>query len=292
MSISESKPKDNVTAKAKARHLIFPFFIESTGSLAAFRALIESFQRTDQVINLYLDSDSDVELIEALEDIRDRCWPTPKSTIGSITDEQIRFNSYYRLFGWTISGKEDATDFKVESYNQDFRATFEDILKQVVNGILDKAINEAATDPDALSRTLVSLQTGLKDHNNNLIPFVATYWSDTFEKLLDLLDNNRLMQTLNVNTNGKDTPEERALRLRRLGAKFNVVISPVAEQFFALSGNMEKFLKTVEDTSWSAKEAKKLYTDPIIREIIFAYGRATNREFFNEARMLRIRVSA
>jgi hypothetical protein len=108
-----------------------------------------------------------------------------------VTDEQIRFNSYYRLLGWTIPGKEDATDFKVESYNQDFHATFEDILKQVVNGILDKAINEAATDPDALNRTLVSLQTGLKDHNNNLIPSVAAYWAVSFEKLLDLLDNGR-----------------------------------------------------------------------------------------------------
>jgi hypothetical protein len=38
--------------------------------------------------------------------------------------------------------------------------------------------------------------------------------------------------------------------------------------------------------NWDAKEAEKFYGDTKLREIIFVYGRATIRDYFDEARQL------
>jgi hypothetical protein len=306
---NEKKPNQVVNQNAGEQghrpHLIFAYFIEATGLLKAFRALIREYQLNDQTISLYTQrypgSDPDPKdkiLRDALDRITDLCWPPPKSTIGSKTDELIRDNSYWRYFGMTIPGKENAADFKAESHNEDFITTFEAIIRQVVNGILDKAVNEGATDPASLSRTLVNLQTGLRDHNNNLMPLVTEYWYGTLQSLLDLLNSPRLMQELNINFNPNNnpieqpSPEEKALRLKRLGAKVNVVTSPVAEYFFVLADKMRDFLIKVEDTAWDPYKAKELFDDQNFREIIFAWGQATNTDFFTEARTMRLRLPA
>lgn len=55
---------------------------------------------------------------------------------------------------------------------------------------------------------------------------------------------------------------------------------------------MRKFFDHVVTTDWDQKEAEKLYDEPLFKDIAFAWGQVTGRNFFTQALLLRNRSPA
>ncbi len=316
-----------ILLKNAASKAIYCYFNESTQLLAVAQELLKSFAQTDVMIKLNPNSDSN--LIATLNEIIDKVWPVPTSTIP-VTPEQLRLNLYYVLFGFTVSGK-DASFSKPSSYYQEFVTTLEALLENLVDGIIESKNATANTSrPASLAQLLTRLQTNLIDRTNNLIETTASYWYDTFRVNLtsNLLDNDELMRLLNISSGNGRNNDTRGLNLKRLKEKFlgstlvtgspnpmsffnipnslpgspnpmsfpnfansvSVSGSQETESYFDLADTMSKFIDNIINTKkWTTESAAHLYKDENLKLMIDAWGRVTQKDLFANALALRNR---
>jgi len=173
------------------RHLIYAYFIESTGIVEFFRTLFRSYFLTDDILKL--NRAEDLVLIEHLKEVIEIVYPRPVSKITPDLEE-LRYNAYWRLFGYTIKGKENSFP-KVPAYNKEFNKLFEGIMYEIFQGILDKGITiEKLSNPNALAELLDNLQKLLRNRTYNEIEDLGSYWAAAFNSLRELLDNDALMK--------------------------------------------------------------------------------------------------
>src|SRR5215216_2707412 len=234
------------------RHLIFSYFIECTGIVEVFRALFASYFSTDDILKL--NRQEDVALIEKLKEVVAFVYPKSVSTITPDLEE-LRYNAYWRLFGYNIKGKENRF-VKVASYNKEFNKLFEAIMYEIFQGILDKGITiEKLSNPNALAELLDNPQKLLRNRTYNEIEDIASHWAVAFESLLVLLDDDKLMRDrLNIRSVG------RYQRLIELGEKLKVPVAKETLYLFLLAIRMEAFLTHVEITDdWDFAKATALF---------------------------------
>jgi hypothetical protein len=267
--------------------LIYEYFTERTMIRPVFRALLDSFVKEDKILNL--NPSTDKLLIDKLHDAMNYVWRTPTSTI--LNDEQSLLNAFWRAFGYIIPGKDKDTDFpKVDRYNIEFNMTVEAIIANIVDGIIDKAINKNMIDPATLAQQLTKLKVQLIIRTDNSIDKVAKYWEISYALLIDLLDDAELLKALNIsNTTGKNA-QERAERLTLIGEKVGVSRPNAGDSFFVLAEKMKEFFTKVLQTDWDLSKAQDLYDDLSFKDIAFAWGQVTGKNFFNQALLLRNRV--
>ena len=173
----------------KKRHLIYSYFIESTGIVEVFRALFGSYFLEDTFLKL--NRDDGLILIEKLKKRIEIVFPRPVSKISPDLEE-LRYNAYWRMFGYTIKGKENFP--KTANYNKEFNKLFEEIMYEIFQGILDKDNTiEKLSNPNTLAELLENLQKLLKNRDYNEIPDIASYWATAFNGLLELLEDDALM---------------------------------------------------------------------------------------------------
>lgn len=178
----------NPTVKHK---LIYSYFVESTGIVEVFAALWKAYLLTDDIVKL--NRNEDIVLMERIKEVIEFAFPKPVSNITPDL-EQLRYNAYWRLYGYTIKGKENFP--KVSSYNKDFNKLLESIMYEIFQIILDKGISiEKLGNPNALAELLDNLQKLLLNRPYNEIEDISTYWYLAFTGLLSLLDDDQLMKT-------------------------------------------------------------------------------------------------
>jgi hypothetical protein len=271
----------NPTAKHR---LIYSYFVESTGIVEVFAALWKSYLLTDDIVKL--NRDEDLLLIEKLKEVIEFAFPIPVSKITPDL-EQVRYNAYWRLYGYTIKGKESFA--KVASYNRDFNKLFESIMYETFQGILDKGITiEKLGNPNALAELLDNLQKLLRNRTYNEIEDISSYWYLAFTGLLSLLDDDQLMKTrLGIRALG------RYKRLQELAEKLKISIPKETLYLLQLAERMEAFLTQVEDTvDWDYAKASALFLqEDTFKEISSAWYQVTGRDFLADALSRRRAVS-
>lgn len=270
----------------KNAHLIHSYFVETTGIREVFEKLFKSYLISDE--DLKLNRNEDADLIADIKAALECAFPKPKSTITPNLDE-LRYNAYWRLFGYTIKGKEAFP--KAGSYNSEFNKTFEDIMYNIAQGILDLDITtEKVANPDALAMLLNDLRRQLLNRTYNEIENIASYWFAAFEMLRQLLQSDRLMvQRLGIRSTQVDR------RLIELGEKLKVPVAKETMYLYELADRMHLFLRErVENIDWNTTEATKLYTDPgnvaFFKEIFNAWFKVTGKDFLAEALKARRRA--
>jgi hypothetical protein len=267
------------------RQLIYSYFIESTGIVEVFRALFASYFTTDDILKL--NRKEDLVLIERLKEVVAFVYPRPVSSITPDLEE-LRYNAYWRMYGYTIRGKENRF-VKVSSYNKDFNKLFEGIMYEIFQGILDKGITiEKLSNPNALAEMLDNLQKLLRNRTYNEIEDIASHWAVAFESLLVLLDDDNLMRDrLNIRS------VSRYQRLIELGEKLKVPVAKETLYLLALAKRMEAFLLQVDETeTWGSTEATALFNqEDSFKEISSAWYQITGRDFLADALSRRRPVS-
>jgi hypothetical protein len=265
------------------RHLIYSYFIESTGIVEVFRALFTSYLISDEVLKL--NRRDDVLLIEKIKETIDYVYSKPASKLTPDL-EQLRWNAYWRLFGYTIKGKNDFP--KVSSYNSEFNKNFESIMYEICHGILDRNITiEKLGNANALAELLDNMRSMLINKTYNEIEDISAVSAVRFERLLSLFDDDALMQTrLNIRSHGTYR------RLIELGERLNVPVAKESLYLLQLALRMEIFLIAIEDTQWDAQIAASLFNEEFFfKEISSAWYQITGRDFFTEALSKRRMVS-
>ena len=240
-----------------------------------FRKLLGSYLVSDDLLKLNRHDDS--KLIAKLKDTINIVYPKPISKITPDLEE-LRRNAYWRMFGYTI--KNNNQFLKVRSYNAEFNKTFEGIMYEIFQGILDKDIAiEKLSNPNALSNLLINLHEMLNNRKYNEIEDISAYWATALEGLLSLLEDNDFMQRrLNIRSEGTDR------RLIELGERLRVPVAKETLYLLQLAKHMEKFLMEVEDTSWSTPKAASLFDQPFFfKEISSAWFQITGKDFLAEA---------
>lgn len=264
-------------------HLISSYFIESTGIVEVFRVLLRSFQVTDEILKLNRTEDKD--LIELLKVVLVKTFPIPESSITP-DPEGLRYNAYWRLFGYVIKGKEDrlSGDLKPNSYNAEFNTMFEKVMYEIFQGILDNQITiERLGNPNALSQLLNDLSEQLRNRTYNTIEDQAEYWYAVFTALRALVTDDQnnhdlMVKRLNIRSIGEDK------RLIELGEKLNVPVAIKSVYLFTLADKMQDFLKRIEDTTWTPAEAAKLFNEETnFKEISSAWYQVTGKDLLADA---------
>ena len=260
----------------KKRHLIYSYFIESTGIVEVFRALFGSYFLEDTFLKL--NRDDGLILIEKLKKRIEIVFPRPVSKISPDLEE-LRYNAYWRMFGYTIKGKENFP--KTANYNKEFNKLFEEIMYENFQGILDKDNTiEKLSNPNTLAELLENLQKLLKNRDYNEIPDIASYWATAFNGLLELLEDDALMvDRLNIRSTGNYQ------RLIELGQKLGVGVARESLYFLLLAVRMEAFLTQVEETKgWDFAKATALFDQQeTFKEISSAWYQVTGKDFLADA---------
>src|ERR1051325_5702556 len=230
-------------------NLIYSYFIESTGMIDVFRKLFSSFLLSDEVIRLNRQDDKD--LIELMKGTMNEVFAKPASTISPGLEE-LRYNAYWRLFGYTVRGKENNFP-KVPNYNSEFNKTFESIMYNIFQIILDKGINiEKLGNANALAELLENLKRQLAGRTYNTIEHISDDSAIKLYSLITLLNNNLLMvDRLNIRS------EDIVRRAIELGEKLKVPIAKDTNYLLLLAGRMNVFLRKVEiEPTWSPEAAR------------------------------------
>jgi hypothetical protein len=264
-------------------HLIWSFFVESTGIVEVFRVLFKSFLVTDGILKL--NRKDDKALIELLKTTLNNTFPFPSSSITPDL-ENLRYNAYWRLFGYVIKGKESylAAELKPTNYNADFNSMFEKIMYEIFQGVLDKQITiEKLANPSALAQLLNDLRRQLQNRTYNEIEDIAELWYANFSMLRLLLNDDTknhdlMVKRLNIRSTGEDK------RLIELGEKLNVPVATTSLYLFILADKMQEFLKRIEDTDWTPEEAVRLFDEETnFKEISSAWYQVTGKDFLADA---------
>lgn len=257
------------------RHLIYSYFIESTGIIDVFGSLFKSYLISDDLLKLNRRDDG--QLIEKIKETINYVYPKPISRITPDL-EALRRNAYWRMFGFTIKNNNDFP--KVRSYNSEFTKTFEAIMYEIFQGILDKGISiEKLGNPNALAEHLDNFHTMLINRKYNEIEDISAYWAFALERLLSLLDDDDFMiRRLNIRSDGRKS------RLIELGERLRVPVAKETLYLFQLAKYMEKFLIRVEDTTWSTELAASLFNEEFFfKEISSAWYQITRKDFLAQA---------
>jgi len=257
------------------RHLIYSYFVESTGIIEVFRKVFTSFFISDELLKL--NRHDDAELIEKIKETINLVYPKP---ISKITPdfEELRRNAYWRMFGYTIRNNNAFP--KVRGFNSEFNKNFEAIMYEIFQIILDKGIAiEKIGNPNALSNLLINLHEMLNNRKYNEIEDISAYWYLGLERLLSLLDDDDFMQRrLNIRSEGRDR------RLIELGEKLRVPVAKETLYLLQLAKHMDKFLTRVETTAWTTELANSLANeDFFFKEISSAWYQITGKDFLAEA---------
>ncbi len=267
-------------------HLIHSYFVETTGIREVFEAVFKSYLVSDE--NIKLNRSQDADLIADIKEALARAFPKPISSITPNLNE-LRYNAYWRLFGYTLKGKENFP--KVGSYNSEFNKTLEDIFYNIAQGILDQGITtEKLANPDALAMLLNDLRRQLVNRTYNEIEDIASYWFTAFDILRDLLRNDKLMvERLGIRSKEEDR------RLIELGEKLKVPVAKETMYLFELADRMHVFLRErVEKTDWNSTEAAMQYTEPdnmtFYKEVFNDWFKVTGKDFLAEALKVRRRA--
>jgi hypothetical protein len=280
LSYSGTQLATNNTAACPSnrRHLIYSYFIESTGIVEVFRVLLRSYFISDDILKL--NRKDDCELIEGLKETANLVFPMPSSSITRDLDlERLRYNAYWRMFGYVIRGKERNFE-RVQAYNGQFNKTFESIMLNIAQGVLDKQITiEKLSNPSALAELLDDFQKMLINRTYNEIEDISSNYAIVFELLLKWLDDDKLMvQRLNIRSQG------RYPRLIELGQRVKVPVAKESLYLFILAKRMEVFLNRVEQTQWNIRAATSLYDDSLFfKELSSAWYQVTGVDFFQTA---------
>lgn len=274
------------TPTIEKAHLIHSYFTETTGIREAFEALFKSYLVSDEYLKL--NKKDDRGLIALIKEAIEIVFPKPISSITPHLDE-LRYNAYWRLFGYTVKGKESFP--KPSSYNAEFNKTLGDIFYNIAQGILDKGITiEKVANPDALAMLLNDLRRQLLNRTYNEIEDIASYWFVAFQTLRQLLKNDKLMEDrLGIRADQEDR------RLIELGEKLKVPVAKETMYLFQLADRMHIFLReNVEATDWTATKAADLYkndqNETFFKELFNDWFRITGRDFLADA--LRVRKRA
>jgi hypothetical protein len=269
------KPEEEL----KRNNLIYAYFLESTGLVEVFRKLFTSFLTSDDVLKLNRQDDSD--LIETLKEIMNLTFAKSASSITPDLEE-LRLNAYWRLFGYTIKGKENFP--RARGYNAEFNKTFESIMVNIFQLILDRGITiEKMGNPNALATDLDSLQKQLNTRTYNTIEDISQQYAEVFYALVLLLGNNKLMnERLNVRS------EDPARRLIELGQNFKVAVAKETSYLFLLASRMNIFLRKIEEVKdWTPQKARELVetadNEVFFKEIQSAWAMVTGTNFLEVA---------
>lgn len=258
-----------------SRHLIYSYFIESTGIVEVFRKVFGSYLISDELLKL--NRHDDAQLIEKLKETINYVYPKPISKITPDLEE-LRRNAYWRMFGYTIRNNNEFP--KVRTYNSEFNKNFEAIMYEIFQIMLDRGIAiEKLGNPNALANLLINLHEMLNNRKYNEIEDMSAYWHIGFERLLSLLDDDDFMQRrLNIRAEGRDR------RLIELGEKIRVPVAKETLYLLQLAKHMEKFLTRVEETNWTTQLADSLANeDFFFKEISSAWYQITGKDFLAEA---------
>ena len=265
------------------RHLIYSYFVESTGIMEVFRKVFTSYFISDELLKL--NRLEDAGLIEKIKETINQVYPKPISKITPDLDE-LRSNAYWRMFGYTIRNNNQFP--KVSSYNSEFNKTFEAIMYEIFQIMLDKGIvTEKMGNPNALANLLINLQEMLNNRKYNEIEDISNYWYLGFERLVSLLNDDYFMQRkLNIRSGGTDR------RLIELGEKLHVPVAKESLYLLQLAKHMDKFLTRVETTIWTPKLANLLANEELFfKEISNAWYHIIGKDFLAEALSARKAVS-
>ena len=275
----EVAPPIQPTEQLRRNNLIYAYFLESCGLVEVFRTLFRSFLTSDEVLKLNRQDDSD--LIETLKEIMNSTFAKSASSITPDLEE-LRFNAYWRLFGYTIKGKENFP--RARGYNAEFNKTFESIMVNIFQLILDKGITiEKMGNPNALATDLDSLQKQLNTRTYNTMEDISQQYAFVFYGLVLLLGNNRLMnERLNIRS------EDPARRLIELGERLKVAVAKETSYLFLLASRMNIFLRKIEDEKdWTPQRARELVeiadNEVFFKEIQSAWAMVTGTNFLELA---------
>ncbi len=229
-------------------HLTFSYFLESTGLVEVFRALFKSYLQTDEILKLDSKNKEDEKLIEKLDEVIQYVYPIEHSSIAhDIGIEQLRYNAYWRLYGYTIKGK-DTGFSKVSSSYTEFNKDFETIIINILEGIFFRDITTLPniSNSEAVADLLYTFTNTINNHTYNKIPYITQYWGNAIYSLLILLDDNHLFNDrLSLVSKGRDQ------RLMDLGIKLNIPVASTCNFFFILADQIEQFFMLIENIDWS-----------------------------------------
>ena len=278
------------TDPLRRNHLIYSYFIESTGIVEVFRKLFTSFLLDDEILMLNVQEDSDL-IRRIKENIKD-VYSKSSSSIAPDPDK-VRRNAYWRLFGYTLRGKgtfPNGSRYSGVRYNAEFNKTFESVMVQIFQIILDKGITlERLGNANALAELLDNLKRQLVGRTYNTIEDISQDFAFKFYSLITLLGNNKLMiDRLSIRSN------DPTRRLIELGKKLKVPVAKESSYLFLLASRMNIFLRMVEEEpEWTPQKAKNMVSsdkdEVFFKEIQNAWYQVTGKDFLAEAMKARRR---
>ena len=238
--------------RPKGNHLIYSYFIESTGIVSVFSKLLTSFFVDDR--HLKLNKKDDDVLIELLKETANEVFPRPVSIITPPLIDLLH-NAYYRMFGYTVKGFE--TFPKPENYNSEFNTTLNQFGYNVFQMILDKGITtEQLGSPHATAELANTLRKQMEARLFNTIEHLANDSAIKLYRLIELLQNKRLMiERLGIRL------ESLSRTLIELGEKFGAPVAKETGDLFLLAGRFNTLLTAIQSRDWTSTLAESFVTN-------------------------------
>jgi hypothetical protein len=251
-------------------HPISLYFVEASGIVDAFRALLQSYLNGG--MKLRLDPSEDAELIGRLDILVDSLFPTPVSTIN-VSPEKRRLFMYDKLFGLKIQGRQGDIP-ELEEKNENFYPLVRDAMVNIFKGIHDTDIDTVKiADPGRIAQLLNNLRDEYRYYNINSVSENVNKWTVLFQELIRLLSEPGLVNALNIGSNTGLNE-----RLKALGSAVGVDVSEVFESHLILAQKMAAFLIEVEGTeNWTPENVTVLYTDPGHQDLVRDLATQWNR---------------
>jgi hypothetical protein len=238
--------------KATGNHLIYSYFVESTGIYSVFSKLLSSFYIDEKYLKLNKDGDDD--LIELLKETANEVFPKPASSITPPLPE-LRYNAYFRLFGYTIKGNE--TFPRPENYNSEFNKTLNEFGTALFTLILDKGItSERLGSPHTVAELANAIRKQMEVRTYNTIRHIADDSAIKSYRLIELLQNEKLMvERLGIRS------ETLARTLIELGEKVKAPVAKESSDLFLLAGLTNTLLLQLQSRDWTSNLVENLVND-------------------------------
>lgn len=277
-------------SSTKPRQLIYSYYIENSNIKAVFEALIKSYLSSNEILRLRLTGSGIPDLIEKIRETGGIVYPTRISTIGSDLELQ-RKEKYKQLYGYVLNGRAEEVAH-ITNFNNEFDGTLDSIMRNIMTGVLQVSgtVTEKTADPGGLAELLDSVRSQLDEFGYNDAEYVTKYWNFSFERLLELLDDDILMNELGIQTVARD------VRLKDLGKKVGIPVPESCKFLFLLAERMEFFLNLIVDPSiarWDSAKAEELYKEEkFFKEISSSLSQVLpdHRDYLREALLVRPRA--
>ncbi len=221
--------------------------MESTGIGKTFKTLLGSYLTSDELLKLKPGKDD--QLIEHLDCIIQFLYPQTISTITP-TSDQLRYNAYYRMFGYKIEG-ENAFPLS-KNTNSEYEKIFEELIQESMSFILDEGITtEKLGDPAKLAVLFNQMRSLLTNRSFNTIPKIAISSKERFEALEGLLHNDSLMvEQLSIKA------IEPYNRLLELGEKLSIPIPQTTQYYMDLARRMDYIVEQILNQEWLPEDSE------------------------------------